>query len=340
MPTNVIHIGAPKVGSKTLQTSLAALSDRLSEAKICYPLKAFSDRRQIWHGPLAERLALGKSEALERTFAELNSAGHEFICLSYEGFWGLDEAQLVYLRELTAGSPVRIVYYLRRWSDRIPSLWKQDVKEGFVETFPQYVVRAVSTPIRAPDLNPRIVWDKFAGVFGRDSICIVSLNNLLTHKVDLVEHFLRLFCQWRLPAPLPDGVANESPDIYDTELIRALNAIHLRRTGKISDMVRDNYLRIRSHLDVDHVNRAMREDVGEIAINDHAQVFDPVFEQMNAYRDRLMSRQYGEQFFYRVTKKSPYVQQNYLLDESVVRELLRLYEEVCVPPPVAYGAAK
>jgi hypothetical protein len=337
MPTYVMHIGPPKAGSKYLQTSLAALSGELLNDGICYPTTLFSPKPDVSHRGLARLLQNGRSAELENAFDEFNSGGYQYVCFSNEGFWSLSEEQLVYLRELLAGFEIRIVHYCRRWSERIPSLWKQNVKEGFVETFPEYLVRAISAPVKAPDLNHRLVWDKFANVFGRESIHLVPFNNLVEKDIDLVEHFVETFFNWKY-THAPEGTfSNKSPDLFDCEILRALNAIHLRKAGNTSDQVRVRFLRQRNKLDVDYLLRAMKDDLGKTVVSDHFQVFEPIYAQMCTYRDRLVSRQYGENFFRFKANACSYVQQNYLLDDQVARELHRLYEEIWASPSARPG---
>jgi hypothetical protein len=328
LPTYVIHIGPPKAGSKFIQTSLAALSNELLAEGICYPTDLFSTDRQVWHQSLAARLSSGPSEDLEKMFESLNDGGYKYVALSYEGLFGLSDDSLAYLRSLVGEAEVKIVYYCRRWSERIPSLWKQNVKEGFVETFPEYFGRSVRNPLDAPDLNPRIIWDRFANAFGRDSINLVSFDNLIEHDVDIVQHFVKTFFSWSYVSP-PDGVmSNESPDFYDTEILRALNAIYCGRLGRMSDSVRISFLRARDKLNLNLLNDAMKNDLGEIIVNDRAQVFDVVYEKMDAYRDRLVSPEFGNRLFTRAAKVCAYVQQNYLLDVKVVNELHRVFDEI------------
>jgi len=328
MPTCVMHIGATKTGSKYLQTSLAALAGELLKDGICYPTTLFSPKPQVWHRGLATLLQQGRSTELENIFHDLGAGGYRYVCFSNEGFWRLSEEQLLYLRELLSGFEIRIVHYCRRWSERIPSLWKQNVKEGFVVTFPEYLSRAIRAPLMVPDLNHRLVWDKFAAVFGRESLHVVPFNNLVDNEVDLVEHFLETFFGWQYAQPPENTLSNVSPDMFDCEILRALNAIHLRKTGSTSDQVRIRFLRQRKTLEVDYLLQVMSNDLGEMVVSDHFQVFQPVYAQMRTYRDRLVSRQYGDELFTFKANKGNYVQQNYLLDHEATRELHRLYEEI------------
>jgi hypothetical protein len=327
MPIYVIHIGPPKAGSKYIQSSCAALTDELKKSGILYPTTLFSDRRLVWHEPLCNRIRAGGDADLVEKFRELNASDLRYVVLSFEGFFGLSEENLHYLRELTGNCEVQFVYYCRRWSERLPSLWKQDIKEGYVETFPEKLARFMRNPVKTPDLNHRLIWDKFAGIFGRESIRLVSFNNLVEHKVDLVEHFLAAFLDWRYASAPEDTFANESPDTFDIEILRALNAIHLRRDGKTSDRVRVQFLKKRERLDVAELMASMAQDLQTVVVSDKDQVFNPVYADLSSYNDRLVSPEYGATVFTRKATEFEYVRQNYLIDESVVRRLNALYDE-------------
>ena len=333
MPKYVIHVGPPKTGSKYIQSSLAALSDQLRNVGVYYPTDLFSPKPQIWHAPLDVRLRAGADPALRTIFNELNSSNFDAIVFSFEGFYALTEEQLEYWRALMGKSDVEFVYYTRRWSDRIPSLWKQNVKEGFYETFPEMYIRALSNLSTAPDLNNRLVWDKFARIFGRESLKLVSFDNLVEKNVDFVEHFLHCFLGVKLPAIAEslaggDIIMNHSPDTVDTEILRALNAIHFRRRGETSDAVRVRYLRSTQLPGMDLLAAAVEPDIGQILINDNAPIFKLVHEQLNEYKDCIVSQEYGRQFFTPKASQFGFVRQNYLLDPQVPTTLDKLYDQV------------
>jgi hypothetical protein len=334
MPEYVIHIGPPKAGSKYLQSSMAALSKEMLKAGINYPTKLYTPTRRIAHHHVFNRLRAGPDARLEEEFRAMNAADHRYIILSCEGFFGLSEEELKYLQGLMGGARAHIVYYCRRWSERIPSLWKQDVKMGRVETLPERYARAMRAPIKAPDLNPELAWDKFASIFGRESIRVVSFNNLVEKKVDLLDHFLKTFVDWQTPIK-PDGVmSNESPDEFDTELIRALNVLHLRQTGEVTDQTRIRYLEIKAHLDCTIITEAMKRDPGTLILEDNSGIWQEVYRELEKYHDRLVSPEHGDYFFRRKLVKYRYIRQDYLTEESVLAELKRVYAALYTSPAV------
>jgi hypothetical protein len=328
MPKYVIHIGPPKVGSKYLQTSMAAQSAQLLEYGICYPLSLFSEDRKVWHEPLNAQLRESPSRRLERIFAELNASSHRFVVFSFEGFFGLSEEQLRYLRKMMGECPVEIVYYVRRWSERIPSLWKQRVKGGFSETFPEMYCRTLSHLPSLPDYNNSLVWDKFATVFGRESLRLVSFNNLVDNKIDLVEHFLTAVLGVPVPPVAKKVDVNHSPNAFNTEILRVLNALHVARTGDAGRAVKVSDLKQLANLDVSALVTAMQSDVSKIAINDAAPMFRAVYRRLEKYQDRLVSPEIGTGFFAPKSIEHSFVTQDYLLDPAVIAGFGELYENL------------
>lgn len=326
MPRYIIHIGPPKAGSKYIQTSLASLGDTLKVSGILYPTALFSPEPQVWHSPLCAQLRAGKSNRLESIFRELNSSDYQYVIFSFEGFFGLTKEQLFYLKALLDGSEVNIVYYTRRWSERIPSLWKQNVKEGFASTFPEYYTSMLQALVRAPDLNPLLVWEKFSEVFGRESIRLVSFNNILEHHIDLALHFLQEFAGWSGELPSGKVLSNESPNTVDSEILRALNAIHIQRHGVKSDKVRIRFLRDKNTLDLSLLGEAMAGDLMEVVIDDQAHMFDAVYNGLKEYLDCLVSAELGRTFFSQARVPFKFVRQDYLLNNEVISELNRLYD--------------
>ena len=328
MPEYVIHIGPPKAGSKYLQTSMASLSDEMLKSGISYPTHLFTPSRRLAHHHLVEQIQEGPSARLEEEFAALNASGVRLVVLSCEGFFGLSDEKLHYLMRLMDASAVHVVYYCRRWSERLPSLWKQDVKMGRTETLPEKYARTVINPVKAPDLNPSLVWDRFADVFGRDSINIVSFNNLVENKVDLVDHFFETFLKWVAPFKPTQVMSNESPDGFDTEIIRVLNVLHFRDTEETTDRIRINYTQMKDHLDLQAIKEAMQNDMTTLLLDDNGVMFSNIPVELDRYKDRLVSQRYGKMFFRPKATRFPYVRQSYLLEDHIASRLKDIYAAV------------
>ena len=327
--TYVIHIGPPKAGSKYLQTSLGGINRQLDRDGILFPVRLLSDSRRASHNNLHPLLGAGPPQpAMEQAFEEMNAGPHRTVVLSWEGASALPKPALEYFRRLIGKRQVRIVYYCRRFAERIPSLWKQDVKMGGTETLPEAVVRAMRIPIKVEDLNPSLAWARWADVFGRESLNLVSFNNLRDRQVDLFSHFTETFLDWRGRSRPETVMSNESPGAFDTEVIRALNAIHAARTGERSDALREAYLNTKDRLTLGVLPEAMERDTAALQLDDRAQPFLPVYDAMMEFADRLATPQHGTELFARALSQVPYVRQGYLFQPGVQAALQALYARV------------
>jgi len=329
MPRYVIHIGPPKAGSKYLQTSLAGLHKVLAEVGILYPTTLLSEEPRISHAVLNGALRAGPSAALDHAFAELNDTGHDVVVLSWEGAFSLPEEALAYFRRLIGPrNEVTLVYYCRRFAERIPSLWKQEVKKGRAITLPEVVAREMRSPLRTQDHNASLVWARWAGVFGRDSINLVSFNNLRDAKVDLFTHFAARFLDWHGAERAKRVVVHASPNAADTEMLRALNAIHLAETGTEAGLANARYPELKAALYHGPVLDAMAAATASLMLDDRAEAFLPVYEAMLAFRDRLVDAEYGAELFTRGVSEVRYVRQDYLLRPGVVAGLHAVYRSL------------
>ena len=326
MPNYVIHIGPPKAGSKYLQTSLSGLHKVLAAVGILYPTTLLTGDRRVNHAVLNTALRAGPADATEAAFDEINHTGHHTVVLSWEGAFSLPAESLAYLRRLIgAGNDVAIVYYCRRFAERIPSLWKQDIKRGRATTLAESVAREMRSPMRTQDINAALVWDRWAGVFGRDSLHLVSANNLRDHKIDLFEHFAATFLDWHGTERARRVVEHESPDAHDTEILRALNAIHLDGGGAETDQTQSRYFAARAGLDLAPILSAMAAHVATFMLDDRAEPFLPVYDAMMAFQDRLVSPEYGRDLYTRAVAEVRYVRPDYLLRPGVAPALHALY---------------
>jgi hypothetical protein len=321
----IIHIGPPKSGSKYIQSQLFHARKYLEEHGILYPDIWWERPDKIMHDSVRDHLKAGKD--LKGDFQKLNASGAEKIILSCEGFDGLELTELRRLKEYTAGNPVQIVYYARRWSDRIPSDWRQQVMMGYYVTFPEYYIRQLSYPEGTGEVNYSIVWERFAKIFGRDSLRIVSFNNLLDRDVDLFRHFCEDIVGVHDVPQVAKGLIqrNAGPDMFNGELMRALNYLYCLETSRTDQTMRIKFDRLKQKYDLQTLRAHMKTDMRQIKLKDNAAPLRTTWEAISTYKDRLVSPQYGQQIFERCDVEVEFVGQNYLLREGILDELTKLY---------------
>jgi hypothetical protein len=112
---------------------------------------------------------------------------------------------------------------IRRWADRLVSLWQQGVRHGLPASLPAYVETqlAAGPPGHVLDVAGPI--GQWSGAFGPQSMLVISLEQALEADGDVATHvFKRLF---GLAIPAQRYVANVSM-IQKTELLRAISSRH------------------------------------------------------------------------------------------------------------------
>ena len=330
MPTYVMHIGPPKAGSTYLQSCLDALREPLNDAGVHYQTDWTGHARTMNHEWMLATLRAGPNAALEADFDRLNHTGYRYVILSTEGFFGLPEEQLQYLRAMAAGHPFIIVYYCRRWSERIPSQWQQLIKAGRHMTFPEHFARELRGPERFLDLNPKLVWDRFARVFGQESLRLIPFNTLVERKIDLLDHlFTTLGIDIEARPPAEKIVSNESPKVIDTEILRVLNYLYFQATGKPSPQVRVQFLRRLKGLEErEPLTAIMRNDLGSAVVDDSSSVFRSLHDEMAPYASSVVAVDGDGAFFHPRKRVFEYVQQNYLTHDGAVELLRNIFEQV------------
>jgi hypothetical protein len=292
------------------------------------------------HHALAAELRGRNAAALGAGFSSL--AGNDAVLFSSEDFSGLEQPELLLLKELLGDQPARFVFYCRRWSELLPSCWQEDVKQGSGETLPEFYLPRLCDPARSNILNFNIVLDRFAAVFGEAALDIVSYSNIIDRKQDMVRHFVADILGISdddLRYPDPD-FPNSALDYLDIEIIRVLNIISQKYGGHRSPDIRLRYLRNKAKLDLNFLTEQIAAERARISIDNGASALNWLYSQISErYRLRIVGE---DKSIFAQQKGKPYVyvRPRYLLAGRVMDEFLALHEEVAgVRSPAAKDAA-
>jgi hypothetical protein len=329
-PRYVIHVGPTKTGSKYMQHILFHSRETLRRNGIAYPDDWFIKPDQVMHETLWRLLQQGRYEEIEKSFRSINSQGHRVVVLSCEAFGDLEEAKLEALRDAIGNHRCEIVYYCRRWSDRIPSDWKQEVKMGRFTTLPEYYAPLLKNPYHLATINYSRVWQTLCRVFGRSSLRLVSFDHLRDRKIDQFKHFARHFLDWDGEHGVDAGLidANVSPNSYDIEILRALNGIDYQAVRRYRYDMRVKFLYVRPNWDTRALESIMAEDLGTIDISDECESFLRSWNAIRRYADCFVDEESRSEPFPRRTAEFSYVRSNYLLNGGAVDELQALYRKL------------
>lgn len=329
MPKYVIHVGPSKTGTTYLQGSLRFTRGALLEHGISYPLNWFQRRRTLNHEFLFNEIRQPQGTRLRDALAELNRSDLKTVVLSFEGFPILKKEELIRFREMLEKSEINIVYYFRRWCERIPSGWQQWVKGGGTRDFPDTVVRLMTHAQRSPGINYGVQLDKFSDVFGRDSLRLLSYNNVLQTKQDLFRHFCANVLDVDYVGELPSTNKNESFNIYDTEIFRVLNVFEEQEAEKTSVNRMRRFLALRNTMDLTWLKDRMKEHVGDVRLSDRGPLLDAIYDDLTTrYLDKLVDPVKDAGLFRRKARTAQYVRSDYLLTKGTSDVIRDMHERI------------
>jgi hypothetical protein len=322
----IIHIGPHKTGTTYLQVTLDALRDGLLERGICVP--------SIWnaapglpsHMQLAWALRSGDLALIQDQIREILAQRHRYVVISCEALSRLKHEQVVQLRQLLGSAPAEVVYYVRRWPERLPSLWQETVKFGSTITFPEFLTKQL-VDNEVSELRDTVMIDRFAGVFGTSQIRVVAYSHLIDQNLDIAGHFLASFLglsDIELPVV---GRPNRSLPILDTELIRALNAIHVRNGGEESPALRNWFLAQKEVLVPETLRDSMRGDPGILRLDEASEPLVMVQRDLaTRYARSIVPPHHADGLHALQAVDVPFVRQDYLLDPSARESLNDIYD--------------
>jgi hypothetical protein len=322
----IIHIGPHKTGTTYLQVTLDALRDALLERGICVP--------SIWnaapglpsHMQLAWALRSGDLTLLQDQVQEILAQQHRYVVISCEALSRLNHEQIVQLRQLLGSAPVEVVYYVRRWPERLPSLWQETVKFGSSISFPEFLTKQL-VDNDASELRDTVMIDRFAAVFGTSQIRVVAYSHLIDQNLDIASHFLASFLglsDIELPVV---GRPNRSLPILDTEVIRALNAVHARNGGEESPALREWYFARKEGLVLDLVLDNMRGSRGTIRLDEAAPLYVLAAKDLlTRYASSIVPPRRTDSLHELRAIEVPFIRQDYLLEPAVTKILGNIHE--------------
>ncbi len=234
----VLHVGATKTGSTSIQEFLAHNRRTLAAHGLLYP-QTFGDLRRLRLSLLVTpddalpnrlwlRSGLGgiepekfRSSMRERLLEEFEASGCEQVLLSDETLFGAPAPTATEVRRLAdaiAGS-VRVLVYLRRQDDHLVSMYQQAVRGGAVQRLADWSLRPRH---RIYDYHRRLtMWRRrvtsdgiIVRPFEPDAFCGGSLVSdfFAAAGVAMPEHGLE-----------PVDVQNERLGAEATEFLRLLN---------------------------------------------------------------------------------------------------------------------
>ncbi|MGH7239344.1 MAG: hypothetical protein ACREHG_04665, partial [Candidatus Saccharimonadales bacterium] len=336
----VIHVGLPKTGTKYIQHFFTRVADAMRVEGIDYPTDGWKPDDIFGHHELNEELNTVPNQRLQSAFRKMRSSGYSTILLSCEGFSALNVSSLEYLLSLVGTAGVDIVFYCRRWSDWIPSIWQQSIRQGGSLGFPEHYANVLTMADSHPGINYAIFFDKFAKVFGSDCLNLISYSNLSDNSVDILEPFLDDILHWIPEIQILPERIHESMGILTSEIVRNINWMSHQKGLKIGD---DVYRMLQRCCDLNECfsdiiadsEKILGEYVVSMEIDDQAPGLRDIYSQLNEnFGTYLLRSELGQGIFSPRKRSVQYVSQNCLLDGKLAANLNRIFDTVCSVLPL------
>ncbi len=344
-PRYIIHVGPWKTASTYLQLCLMKARPALQDLGILYPEEFCTETSRYRHKGLFAAIARGRAEETRPVFKKLNEQGHKTILLSCEDFILFNQDAMETLRDLTGATDFQVVYAARRWSDRIGSLWNQQITMGGAQNLPEfylsllageppaYYPRGNAEQIVAGDLDYSVNFKLTENVFGRDALGIFPYSSITDRKEDVFD----VFCQQVLglkQAPESKFAGQRrlaSLPTAEQEIVRVLNGMHLRAGGRQNPRTPQTFMRLRKELDTTAIAAALEQDVTALTIDDKNVQFDAPMANMQKYADRIIGG--DEEMFTRRSRKIKWVRPAYLLVPGVQPAFQAMYDRIAAAGP-------
>jgi len=344
LPHYIIHVGPHKNGTTYLQHCLAASRASLLESGIYYPSEMISPNNKVMHIPLYYAAKKNEMAKEAKVFETINAAGHKIIVLSCEHFIRLNESSLQSLRDSIGKATFEIVYYVRRWSDRIPSLWNQSLRQGGHLPLPSYCMQLLHSDKPNEDFDYTLSWKKLSNVFGKESLRLVPYSELMDAKVDIFSAFCSdILGVTDIPQPPRAGTSvYASLPFAESEVVRALNSLFFNQHGLLSATPHGSFLRAlrRSEPGITPLVETIRDHHLTLVLNDNDPTFAAVLGAMNTYSTRLVGKHQGKEMFFPVRTETKYADMNYLLTKNTPEAVGNLYRQLKLHDSSALTNAK
>ncbi len=259
--------------------------------------------------------------------AQARALGGEILLISAEDLAGLNVTALQRLRELLGETDISIIYYVRRWSDILPSEWQELVKHGHTMSLPEYMAINLRNPETSQAFNLEMRLGKFVEVFGLDSIKLVSYSVLRDNSQDMFVHFCKNFLGWWQAEAMPGNIdMNVSRSPVQVELLRMLNALEFSRTGVRTASLRGRLYAAWGKLDLAALTEAMQRHQKIFVFSDaYPMLLNMHRAAQLRYRANIVKPCPPDLFFRPLRKEIPYFDSDYLLQPGVVDAINAAY---------------
>lgn len=322
----LIHIGPHKTGTTYIQMRLDAARDLLRAAGVLFPVVWRAAGAIPSHLGFFERIRNRQIVTLRREIADLPD--DRLVVISSEDLQYLDAQEVAALADVLATPEVTIVYYCRRWSGLLPSIWQERTKHGGYQSLPDFMRMMTQQATQSPLVNFGLVVDRYVAAFGEARVRLVSYDEVIGSGADLADHFASTFLP-PLPAPLPPAAVsnpNASMGPIPIEMVRSLNELHCRRGAEPTNRISAWVLGKAATPDISAIHVAMSLMPGLEIFADDLPPFAQLHRELFSRLGRMLAPPIADNRLFRPQVSDiAYVQPHYRADPAISQRLEALY---------------
>ncbi len=339
-PRFVIHIGPHKTGSTFLQLCFRDNRAALLERGVLFPPLWEHSQGSPSQSGFTQRLERGELAELAAELDAVMTPGVETVLISSENLSVLELPAVQGLGQVLAGSAVEFVFYLRRWSDLLPSSFQERVKQGAPRPLPDFALTHLKNPFSSRLLNWELKTAPFREVFGEASIRTVCYSVLRDREQDIFRHFARSFLGWDDAPTVVRTPVNESRSATEIELLRALNAMSARRGLPENSALRDRFDLMQRSFDLDAIYAAIENYRETLIFRDDWEPLATLHERLaERFRTNLVPPHPPAKLFRPKRKDLSFFAADYLAEPGIADAIRDIFETLSESPLATWNAA-
>jgi hypothetical protein len=326
----LLHVGPHKTGSSYLQACFSHHIAALRSRGIALPARWDLAPGNPSHTGLVTALQNDDVDGAKEVVEAALAGRCDTLLVSAEDLSVLPVEALQRLPPVLGTAEVVIIFYIRRWTDLLPSVWQELIKQGQSMSMPEYFSWHIRNPEGSRELNMELKLANLIEVFGQDSVRLVSFSTLGDAETDIFGHFARHFLGWWRAEPPPGAPRyNASRGVKEIELLRQLNAIEFAASGGRSPHLRNKLDAAAPSKQIRFVLEAMESHRRELPFNDALPALARMHRAMHARFKANVVRPGPPNLFFRPKNRPlPFVASDYLLQRGIVDALHEIHAEI------------
>jgi hypothetical protein len=332
-PRFVVHAGPHKTASTYIQKNLQYARNHLLNHGVKFP-RVWQTSKDISHRALFDALDGSDIGLVQSQIDHLTDDDSKQIIISSEDLSLLSIRSIDMLASVLAPFDADIVFYYRSWPERLPSLWKQRVMDGGIETFPDFLAKSLINPPASYSMNTASMITRWAEVFGKSKVKIVPYNAPSgIGSDDIFMHFLETIV--RIPTEgviLDREPAHVSPGVHDIEILRALNSIS-RYNGNRRD-ISYAFLSGGGQYDTSDFCELMDRHISSVHIDNSVEPWRRLeYDFRVTFEECIVPRSNARELFARSYLEHIYVTTDYMYEAHASELIARLWHDISTSLP-------